>query len=722
MKTNSRGLSTALVLGFVLAFGSLASGQSQSDRQARAERLTQALASLNFDYYAAGHDERPSVLTELRAAAAERRQLLLSMIESDPGQVLRVALSPELRASVPAAVRDLVEQHVQLEGTLEVLQEDHAHSARLLHVLHADGARFALTFASKPPGLLTGDRVRVRGVRLDDTLALESGATSLETISAATALPNTFGEQRTLVMLVNFQDAPVEPYSPAYASDVVFGATSDYNLEASYQQTWLAGDVLGWFTIAMNSTVCDTATLASLAKQAATGAGADLSLYTRYVYAFPQNACSWWGLGTVGGNPSQAWINSNLTYRVVAHELGHNLGLHHAHSLDCGASPIEAPCTSGEYGDKLDMMGAAYGHVNAFMKERLGWLAYGASPPITTVETDGLYGLEPVESIGGTAKALKILKSTDATTGARTWYYVEFRQAVGFDSFLGTYGNVLNGVLIHTGSESGGNTSYLLDMTPETESWNDPALEVGKSFTDATAGVTMTTASASSAGASVAVSFSAPACVRGNPSVGLSPPQSAWVTAGTLVRYTVSVTNTDSPACAAASFDLAATAPSGWTADFGSPALTIGPGSIAATTLEVTSASTAADGSHAVGVVAANAFDLTKSGSASATYIVASSLTVQVSTDQASYARNQTVSITARIWAGSSVASGASVTFTITKPDGSVVTGTASAGDNGFAVYSLRLRGKPSPGIYQLSAAAGLNGVSGSGATSFTIE
>lgn len=192
--------------------------------------------------------------------------------------------------------------------------------------------------------------------------------------------------------------------------------------------------------------------------------------------------------------------------------------------------------------------------------------------------------------------------------------------------------------------------------------------------------------------------------------------------AGTLVSYTVSVTNADSPGCAAASFNPAATTPSGWAADFGSPALTIGPGSSASTTLQVASASTAADGSHIVGVAATNAGDLTKSGSASATYVVLSSLTVQASTNQVSYSRNQTVSVTAKIWAGSSVASGASVTFTITKPGGSVVSGTASADANGVAMYSLRLRGKDAGGVHQVSATAGLNGVSGSGTTSFTVK
>jgi hypothetical protein len=37
---------------------------------------------------------------------------------------------------------------------------------------------------------------------------------------------------------------------------------------------------------------------------------------------------------------------------------------------------------------------------------------------------------------GSGANALKIVKSTNSTTGQRTWYYIESRQAIGFDSFL----------------------------------------------------------------------------------------------------------------------------------------------------------------------------------------------------------------------------------------------------------------------------------------------
>src|SRR2546427_2002477 len=112
-----------VLIGGVLALGGVASGQSRSDQRARSEDLTQALVSLNSRYQDADSAGRSALITEMRATAAERRQLLASMLESDPGQVLRVALTPELRASLPVAVRADVEQHVELEGTLEVLQE-----------------------------------------------------------------------------------------------------------------------------------------------------------------------------------------------------------------------------------------------------------------------------------------------------------------------------------------------------------------------------------------------------------------------------------------------------------------------------------------------------------------------------------------------------------------------------------------------------------------------
>jgi hypothetical protein len=184
-----------------------------------------------------------------------------------------------------------------------------------------------------------------------------------------------------------------QPYTVDYARNVTFTRTSSYYLENTYQQTWLSGTVVGWYTIAAPSTVCDTTKWATLADQAAANNGVNLAAYPRRVYAFPQSACTWWGLGTVGGNPSRAWINGSYELRVVGHELGHNFGNYHSHSMAC-STPTS--CTSSEYGDDRDMMGSVSGHMNAFQKERLGWLNYGSSPAIRTVTTTNNYWIEPM--------------------------------------------------------------------------------------------------------------------------------------------------------------------------------------------------------------------------------------------------------------------------------------------------------------------------------------
>jgi Bacterial Ig domain/NPCBM-associated, NEW3 domain of alpha-galactosidase len=555
------------------------------------------------------------------------------------------------------------------EGRLEISIEDHRDGkSHIHHFLNTGRNRLSVRFAKNPPeSLRSGDHVRIRGRLLDGALAVDADDTSIQTLaldpngSTATtsatsaAVPNTFGSQRTLVMLVNFQDNPaLQPWTVDQVRDFVFGQVSNYFLENSYQQTWLTGDVFGWYTIPQSTTTCGELTLKSYAEQAAAAHGADLNSYQHFLYLFPNNACQFSGSSTVGGNPSKSLVNGDFTLGVMAHELAHGLGLYHSHSYQLDG-------TSLEYGDTLDMMGASRNaHLNAFQKERLGWLNYGVSPPLTTVQTSGTYALDPYESTGSNSKALKILKTTDPLTGKKTWYYVEYRQAFGFDSYIGDSSsleldssNILNGVLIHTGSaDESGNTSFILDMTPETYQLysHDPALVVGKSFSDSSAGVTITPDWINSFSAGVRVSLSETGCVHTNPTVTLSPStQSAE--GGTAMTYSVSVTNNDA-GCSSSTFNLQASVPGGWSASFANPLLTLAVGASASTTLTVTSPVTASPSSYSLGATAANG---AYSGSASATYSVvvvaadttAPLVTVTAPVNGAVVPRNTPVSITA---------------------------------------------------------------------------
>ncbi len=402
------------------------------------------------------------------------------------------------------------------EGELEIFHEDHfvrgaaEHSKGRDSFYLKEGEKRTPLHFKEDPGLLTGDKVRIKGKHDGTILTVES----LEVTAALPPpVPYSFGEQRTLAILVNFTDNTSKPYSLSTVQNLIFGQISAAYYEQSYGQTWLTGDTVGWYTLPMSSSPCNARAIATAAQAAATAHGVNLAAYGRYIYVFPRISCPWAGSAFLGGSPSQAWINGNLTPFVVSHEIGHTFGLYHSASLDCGLTTLGPTCTKSEYGDWMDTMGRPRtGHFNAYQKGRLGWLGYGESPPTTYVDTDGLYTLEPLETDTNGVKALVMLKEAPAPGYPYpAWYTIEYRQALGLDKSLGTTAttNVLRGVVIHTNSRVGAIKSYLLDMSPgdPLSDWHKCALEFGKSFHDPVAGITITAVSGNETQAKVQITF-----------------------------------------------------------------------------------------------------------------------------------------------------------------------------------------------------------------------
>jgi len=370
-------------------------------------------------------------------------------------------------------------------------------------------------------------------------------------------------------------------------------------------------------------------------------------------------------------------------------------------------------------------------HYNAFQKERLGWLNYGSSPKIQTVTTSGTYTITEYET-GAGPNALKILQSTDPTTGAKTWYYLEARQAIGFDSPIAREfaQNETTGVLFHLGTDGNASSSLLLDMTPATPTSNwyyDLSLVVGQSFQDSTAGVTFMPTAVSSTGATVQITMAnGPVCTAANPSVNVSPSQSQSVASGTTVNFTVTVTDNDSSGCSAATFNLGSTVPSGWAGLWSAAGLSLSPGKSGSATLTVTSPVGTADGSYNVGLSAVNASAASHSGSAAATYVISTpaALSVSLWTDQSSYLPGQTVAIRVSLLYGTSPDVGASVTVNVMSPNGKATTLSGTTGSNGLVSLNYKLSRHAAPGTYQAQLGTTVTGAApiAGASTSFTVQ
>ncbi|EIT7123512.1 cadherin-like domain-containing protein [Vibrio parahaemolyticus] len=464
----------------------------------------------------------------------------------------------------------------------------------------------------------------------------------LQNIQYAKAAGSSIGQQDTLVMLLNFKENPNDqPITSEEAHALVFGEVNDFYQENSYGKTWLSGQVAGWYTLPVSNQVCDYPSVQAEADKMARVDGVVLEDYQRIIYIMTQSGCAGGGSATTGKTfPSRAYIDGTLSARVIAHEFGHNLGLSHAKALDCGDTSVSSNCSVIEYGDSYDVMGTPdMGYINTYYKERMGWLNDAESPNILTATQDGLYEIAEYETQDITQNiALRIPRGVNPNTGLKEWFYVEYRQAMGYDQFLDdrSYmlfrGDVTDGVIVRL-VEEGAEESYILHMKPNSDysqvygrkDWKDTALPVGDSFTDPVSGLTINLASAANGFAGVNVSFGGSVtpsvCEMSAPSVSVKATSDTQVNAGDTVEYQLTVTNTANDVCGTIRFDVSAQVESGWQASSQSISLASGESSVA--TIAVTSALSATSGDYPVTFNVVNTKDEAYNVAKQATYAVA---------------------------------------------------------------------------------------------------
>jgi hypothetical protein len=276
-------------------------------------------------------------------------------------------------------------------------------------------------------------------------------------------------------------------------------ASAEYWSEQSGGKVTFRPTVADWRTIADPGT-CDTTAImdrALAAHGASRASGNDhVALY------FPERAdCAWAGRGSISGG--NIWINGEPLVDVLAHELGHNLGIGHANTATCTSGSVRVPlsgqCAITPYADTADVMGYATqkvtGSLNSAFADHLG---------LTTVrQITSLPATVDVARLAdvGSARAVKLATSFGTV-------YVDFRPAQGRDVREPAWA----GVQVHRVVDPTYPQTELLDMRPTSaRAFSSPSLPVGGSWDVPGTGQRLTVTATGTTSATLTLTSTAPA-------------------------------------------------------------------------------------------------------------------------------------------------------------------------------------------------------------------
>jgi len=364
-------------------------------------------------------------------------------------------------------------------------------------------------------------------------------------------------------------------------------------------------EILGWFSPSNYATVetSGTYTLHNYEARNATG----LLKALRVLRDSASNSWIWVEFHTNTGNydsqlPSQLWSGASIHYEDSSTGAYTNL-------LDF------TPATSGVFTDASLAAGQTWVDPYSNLSISVGNIAttstgstlgvtvnYGVAGCTHAIPTVSLSPTNPTVTAGGSTIFTLTVKSNNASVCPAAAYSLAAVQPSGFTGTLSATSLTLAGgksgtsTLTETAGSSVGTFALSVNATDTTDT-----ADVGTGTTNIT---------------------TAAACVTANPSVSLSP-SSVTLAAGASSALTVTLKNNNSSTCTAASFNLTAVQPAGFTGTFSKTSLT-SVASGASTTATITEKAGTASGAFTLSVTGTNASTTTLLGSGTATLTVPS--------------------------------------------------------------------------------------------------
>ncbi|MDZ4827137.1 MAG: hypothetical protein SGJ13_11845 [Actinomycetota bacterium] len=380
----------------------------------------------------------------------------------------------------------------------------HVHS---VHIATDDGQTIELapSEATSQIGELAGQRIEVAGDLIAAEVLEVEAFTAEAAAPPAPAAPTT--NKRVAAILVKYQTGSGYMTDRTTINEVVFGAgpqsTRSLSAKESNGQSNIVGGIADVYEEVLpmpfpspypasarscGSAVWDGARthLQSLAKFSAAN-------YEHLMIFMPNMSAACNAPGGVGQMPGRVtWMFGSYA-SVIMHELGHNLGFHHASALSCKQGSATVPMSNncsvpadliaGEYGDSFSTMG--YGGpcgYNTFNRLTEGWQLDVAEPTDTTNVQLRAINLAP----NGTPQTIKVRRSQDDGQFGK-WYYIEWRSQLE----AGCNGRADDGIQIRVGHDPRNSVfTYLVDASSATGA-GDSALLPGSTFTDPVANISV---------------------------------------------------------------------------------------------------------------------------------------------------------------------------------------------------------------------------------------
>ncbi len=338
---------------------------------------------------------------------------------------------------------------------------------------------------------------------------LNAGAGSGAPTGPISAIPGgaTTGHRKLLYIRVTFPDHMIDPQSEAECHDSL-RQLADYISKTSYGRCYFTYTVAplivlpypeSWYVQHQNDGAAGDSILRNHAITLARAAGYDNLAYNNEVIRWNGAVGSYGGSAGVGGRNMNLKTNSVGT---LLHELGHNLGLWHANYWQTNPPSSIGPGSNGEYGNTFDLLGnsGSMGQFTSYFKSAMGWLP---NDNHWTVNSPGLYRIHQFDypiADPSFRYAIRIRKDNERD------YWAEFRQLhttnTGFmNGLMLTWDRWGQGNIGGSGGAPGNGSNggaQLLDMTPGsfghgiTDTRNDSALWVGRTFSDTDANIHIT--------------------------------------------------------------------------------------------------------------------------------------------------------------------------------------------------------------------------------------